>query len=463
MKRRQLFTSSMLWITVPLIILSILLVSVSRLVIKDYFEKDSYKILKDHIRYVEETYENAPNGDNPARPPMIDIVKSRIVPGGGLDTLRDSRTPRNTYIIEDENGKYMVLGPSSFVDQAMFNAIEGNDKWPIQGAITIENENVFYVITPFDLEKIRLKESTSEYVNVYNIAYISESYSIGLTRSVMTVFMVGLIVFILLTIGVLFLVFNKITRRLKSLEKGTEAIGHGEFNPDIGIEPYDEIGRLGEAMNRMGRQLEIIQEQQADHLQTISHELKTPIMVLQGYIDAMVHDQYPNGTKEASFKIIVDELNKLERMTKDLIALNKADYLSRNNVNMISLNLADLFYEVIERFEQDEIQITVEGQMILTGDKASWLRVVENIMTNQMRYAKSFIRVELGQDICISNDGKHIDNHLLDKIMKPFVKGSEGRSGLGLTIVNNTLKLYHYNLVIKNIQGGVEYRISKVR
>ncbi len=96
-----------------------------------------------------------------------------------------------------------------------------------------------------------------------------------------------------------------------------------------------------------------------------------------------------------------------------------------------------------------------------TADEASWIRIIENIMTNHMRYAKSKININLSDVISIKNDGETIDQHLLSKIKKPFVKGKTGKSGLGLTIIANTLKLYHYELEVVNRDDGVEYLIIK--
>jgi two-component system sensor histidine kinase CssS len=107
------------------------------------------------------------------------------------------------------------------------------------------------------------------------------------------------------------------------------------------------------------------------------------------------------------------------------------------------------------------VGIIINGEMTLVGDLESWVRVIENLLSNNLRYAKTLITVELGDTINIKNDGPQIEEHLLSKIKKPFVKGKSGRSGLGLTIVNNILKLYHFELEIKNNDYGVEYIIQK--
>jgi len=209
--------------------------------------------------------------------------------------------------------------------------------------------------------------------------------------------------------------------------------------------------------------LGIIQDEQAENFQMISHELKTPIMVMQGYIDALIHDQYPNGTKESTFRILVDELSKLENLTKDILFLNKVEYFARNNIVLTDIVLSELFKEVTTRLNKDSsINIVISGEHKLVGDRESWVRIIENIISNQLRYAKTKIDINLSSVIKIKNDGKHIEGQLLDKIKKPFIKGKAGRSGLGLTIIEQILKLYDYELNIDNHRDGVEYIIRKL-
>ncbi len=463
MKDRQLFKRSMLLVLIPIVILSLVLILMSRVVIKNYFREDSFHILDRELEDLSELMgEKTVGRVDPAKDLLIQSIQSKVNMKLPPDTLKYTKTPRSNFIIEESPGKYKVVGAaSSFVDNNL-DELATNLEWPLHGEVTIDDDSIFYAIQPIDEETKRIRESNLKYENLYYITYISESYSSGLTQTVISVFSIGLGVLIILTSGILFVVFRKITTRLSKLESGTQAIGQGEFHTLIPSTPNDEIGRLGDAMNRMGKQLALIQEEQADNLQTISHELKTPIMVIQGYMDALIHEQYPSGSKEATYDIIISELVKLETLTKDLIILNKADYMARNNITMKKIELSRLFGQVVSRLDNSsDVVISIKGQHIITADEASWVRIIENIMTNHMRYAKSKISINLSDVISIKNDGDTIDPHLLSKIKKPFVKGKTGKSGLGLTIISNTLKLYHYELEVVNRDDGVEYLIVK--
>jgi signal transduction histidine kinase len=461
MKSRSLFKKSMVLIIVPIFVVVMLLGTVSKYVVEDYFRDDSFRILNRALEQFDNTFEDVSN-DIESEMPVPPSKRGDIRIVKWSPALVPMKSVQTSLILRVEDNQFKVIGRNASLDQFELDQIIDNDTWPLKGETELESEKVFYSIIPVknrnEIDGLKLKDSSE----LYYIAYISETYSADLSRVVFKIFLAGLSILLLVVAIILFNVFKHMTRRLDSLEKGATAIGKGDFDTKLLVEPNDEIGRLGEAMNRMSCQLEMIQKEQAEQYQMISHELKTPIMVMQGYVDALLHNQYPNGTKEASYGVLNDELFKLEKLTQDIIILNKLDYLSKNNVEMTDLSLRELFIEGAERMNLERtVEIIINGEMKLIGDMESWQRVIENLLSNNIRYARKLITVDLGETIRIRNDGPQIEEHLLSKIKKPFIKGKNGRSGLGLTIVTNILSLYHFKLELKNHDNGVEYIIKK--
>ncbi len=453
MKSKSLFSKSMLLTLSALVIMSISILFVTQNVIKKYFEKESYEVLN---RELELSIEKIPAN--------INIKDKFNVPlGKPPELMRPLKSARSILIIETQDGEYRVAGEEKIFLEFALDEIKGNDTWPLHGQATIRSETIFYSITHIEDTDRYVNLKRINYKNLYYLAYISESYSADLTVKVMYVFAWGLMILALLLSLILLYIFKNTSNRLKRLEEGTKRIGRGQFDNEIKISSSDEIGRLGDSMNKMGLQLRMNRDEEAENFQMISHELKTPIMVMQGYIDAMIHDQYPNGTKEATYNVLVKELDKLENLTKDILFLNKADYLAKNDIVMENLDLRLLFDDVAKSLNLDsDISISINGDHTIVGDKESWIRVIENVISNQLRYAKTRIKIKLAESIVIENDGDQIDDVILKKIKKPFVKGVGGRSGLGLAIIDHTLKLYDFELEIKNSENGVVYKISKI-
>ena len=97
----------------------------------------------------------------------------------------------------------------------------------------------------------------------------------------------------------------------------------------------------------------------------------------------------------------------------------------------------------------------------MLGDAKSWEIVIENIITNQIRYASKKVNVYLENSIKVLNDGEPIPDEIINDLKKPFVKGKDGHNGLGLSIIDSIVSMYGYRFDIKNAQAGVLYHIFK--
>ena len=96
------------------------------------------------------------------------------------------------------------------------------------------------------------------------------------------------------------------------------------------------------------------------------------------------------------------------------------------------------------------------------GYRENWHTVIDNIVDNAKRYAKTKIKIVLKPNrLRIYNDGEHIDEQFLNSIFKPYEKGSKGEFGLGMSIVKKTVDFFGYNLEVVNEEVGVSFIISK--
>lgn len=463
MSKKSLFVKSMLLVMIPVILVSLLIILVSQQSIKEYFEEESFKTLNNEIERFQEINSSILNYYKYTdKISLLELNRKLNAPLPYSKVARPNKSARGTIVIETNNGDLKVLGEANLLINLENDLIKENKNWPFQGQTNIEDENIFYSISLIEKGVINDLVDVKGYRNLYYLAYISETYSSDLTKEIMSKIFIGISFLVFIITAVLFFVFRKISLRLRVLEKEANKIGKGDFDVEISLNPEDEIGRLGKAMSLMGKKLGIAQKGQAENFQMISHELKTPIMIMQGYIEAMANEQYPNGTREETINIIQSELKKLENLTKDLIALNKADYMSKNNLTITDINLSELFKEVVLRLKGDSlIHISIEGEHTLIGDRQTWTMLIENIISNQLRYAKNNININLSSVISVKNDGDNIEEVLIEKIRKPFTKGEAGRSGLGLTIIDNILSIYDYKLEIINLDLGIEYLIKK--
>ncbi len=142
---------------------------------------------------------------------------------------------------------------------------------------------------------------------LFNIVYTE----IQDTVLLYTVIIIG-IIFIVIGFFTAKLVANYISRPLRELEDYTVKIAHKDWREPVKIKNNDEIGRLVDSMNRMQKELKKIDEEEKMFLQSISHDLKTPVMVIMSHAQAIIDGMYIESVEETA-EIIKDEAAILEK------------------------------------------------------------------------------------------------------------------------------------------------------
>ncbi|MCY8280479.1 secretion stress-responsive two-component system sensor histidine kinase CssS, partial [Bacillus inaquosorum] len=241
------------------------------------------------------------------------------------------------------------------------------------------------------------------------------------------------------------------------------------WDDPVKVDRKDEIGKLGHTIEEMRQKLVQKDETERTLLQNISHDLKTPVMVIRGYTQSIKDGIFPKGDLENTVDVIEGEALKLEKKIKDLLYLTKLDYLAKQKVQHDMFSIVEVTEEVIDRLKwaRKELSwdIDVEEDILMPGDPEQWNKLLENILENQIRYAATKIEISMKQDdrnivITIKNDGPHIEDEMLSSLYEPFNKGKKGEFGIGLSIVKRILTLHKASISIENDKTGVTYRIA---
>lgn len=262
------------------------------------------------------------------------------------------------------------------------------------------------------------------------------------------------------------LVAGYISKPLKKLEDYTVKIAHKDWKEPIKVKNEDEIGRLAEAMNRMRKELKRADEEEKMFLQSISHDLKTPVMVIMSHAEAIIDGVYIDSPEKTA-EIIRDEAIGLEKKIKQMLYLNTLDYVLENNVENDEIDLHDLLLHIISRFEVINSKIEWDlklDKVNMTGNTDKIKVSIENILDNGLRYAKEKISVSLKkEDSCavieIFNDGPNIDEIHLNHIFENMYKDKTGNFGLGLAISKKIVDFYNGDIRAVNRDNGVSFII----
>ncbi len=334
--------------------------------------------------------------------------------------LEDIRTVNHFIIYPDDNSivinfpisKEFVLGVKDQSDIQKTNSQEYSG--------VLNNEKVFYIIT----------KGKALGRDAFLVSFMGDSYREDLVRTLFRrLVVIVLLVFVFSWIPAL-LLSNYLTKPLVDLEKKVKKIADNQWHEKVELNRQDEIGKLGDSVEYLRNRLIRQDEAQQSFLQNVSHELKTPVMVIRSFSQAIVDGIYPKGDLKGSIEVIDKEAETLENKIKNLLYMTKLDYISDYDKHMESFSLDIVIKEVIERFSLSRQDIKWELDLkpvSIVGDVEQWKVVIENLLNNGLRYADSLIEISLKDNLLhFYNDGPHIDEKTLNNMFTKFNKGYKG-------------------------------------
>ncbi len=275
------------------------------------------------------------------------------------------------------------------------------------------------------------------------------------------------LIIIAVLIGILFASYltSKLIEPLQDLEQKLKEISIGDFSGRLKVEDDDELGDLAKAFNNMSQQLERYQEAQSRFIQNASHELKSPLMNIQGYAEGLAADLFNESEIDEAFNIIVSESQRLKSVVEELLFLSKID---NENVEMkkekveASEVINEALRTVYTRIQQRnlDLQVIIEEDLSINGDYSSLMRAFSNVLDNAVRYAKERILIQgiTGEEkeviIRIVDDGPGFLEKEIPKVFERFFKGEKGNTGLGMAIVKDIINLHGGEIKIYNHSSG---------
>ena len=306
----------------------------------------------------------------------------------------------------------------------------------------LSGRSLFYVI--------RTEEISGRDVTM--ISYMWDTYMNTLSSTLLSRLL--LVMAIMTVVSLVFIVvFSRyLTKPLKKLSEDVRMISKRNWDRPISLNRSDEIGELADSIENMRKSLSEQDREQQSMLQFISHELKTPVMVIRSYAQAIKDDIYPGGDLDSAIDVIDKEIQRMDLRVKDLLFITRLEYLSRHDLEKEEVNLSELVEDTVGRFsfQRDDIDWNLNLKDFKTEVNEEQLAIaIENILSNQIRYAKNRIEVTMEVDereenllMRFANDGEKIPETRLEELFKPFNKGVGGETGLGLSITRRIIELH---------------------
>ena len=219
---------------------------------------------------------------------------------------------------------------------------------------------------------------------------------------------------------------------------------------------------------RFGRDIEKEAERQQTFFQNASHELKTPLMAIQGYAEGIQAGVMDTGS---AAEVILAESDHMTELVDELLDISKID-MGRQPLALSEMDVRELLYDSIRAVEPAAAASGIaivpdfpEEPVMVSCDDTRLRRAVTNILSNGVRYARSQLRLTCRADkrhvtIQIQDDGDGIAEADLPHIFDRFYMGKSGKSGIGLALTREIIHLHKGTIRAYNGDGGAVFEIS---
>ena len=281
----------------------------------------------------------------------------------------------------------------------------------------------------------------------------------------------------LLSLSILLLFRKIVYTPLKKITEGTNEFAAGHLDYQIPISSNDEMGALAASLNYMSDVLNQSGEYQRNFIANISHDFRSPLTSIKGYVEAIADGTIPVEMQGRYLEIVSREVERLEKLTSSLLTLNNLEVKSRImnirpfDINKVIKNTAASF-EGSCRARKILIELILTGeQLSVTADMEQIQQVLYNLLDNAIEFSNdnSTITIETTEKngkifVSVKDHGCGIPKEILPKIWERFYKQDSSRgkdrkgTGLGLSIVKEIISSHNQNINVISTEGvGTEF------
>ena len=333
------------------------------------------------------------------------------------------------------------------------------------------NENVITVISPitrgFSVEGYLLFHKPTSALQIEQNAILRPVY-------------LSLAIIFLFSFSILIAFHFLIYLPLRRVTEAARQYAMGNLEYEIPVTTQDEMGALSSSLNYMSSQLYDMGDYQKKFVANVSHDFRSPLTSIKGYLEAMTDGTIPPELHEKYLKIILFETERLEDLTRDLLTLN--DYDSKKlHLNREVFDIHDTIKRTAAAFEGICVDRKISIELLfasrylsVVADKRKVQQILYNLLDNAIKFssAESDIIIETTQRgekafISVKDYGIGIPREGLNKIWERFYKSdlSRGRdkkgTGLGLSIVKEAIQAHDENINVISTEGvGTEFTFS---
>lgn len=286
--------------------------------------------------------------------------------------------------------------------------------------------------------------------NAYLVFYADVTTISEFSQTINTILVVIMVIAAALSFGIAAVIAYSVTKPVRLLSDFARKIGKGDFHSNDCYFRDKELDDLAGAMNKSAAQLASYDSEQKTFFQNVSHELRTPLMAIKVNAEGI---QYGLMEKEKSSGIIISEVDRLSELVEDLLYISRIDSITQhiamqeNDLRETLSLCAENQKSIADKNHVAFVYDFAEKPVLLSYNEKHMYRAFYNLISNALQYAKSKVvlssRIENNKAIIsVADDGPGISENDLPHIFERFYKGTNGKHGIGLSIVKSVIELH---------------------
>lgn len=457
-------------VCISIIIVSIIFLGGMMLICaSQYFQEEQYNTLKVNLQRatmaVEQNYINAVEDDNDQTHYTIDVASSLSI-YNMLAGIIDA-----DFFMTDTSGKTIMCTEDTLCQHTSPYTVPSEIRGMIDQKGIYKETGTFQGLYSSNHYTVGIPVQNDDVTIGYLFASSSSSNLQVFLKEIFNMFILSSGVVLFLAFVIIFLVTSQLVKPLKDMSYAAQQYGKGDFSPRISIERDDEIGQLAQTLNTMAYDLSLIENSRRSFTANVSHELKTPMTSIGGFIDGILDGTIPESQHKKYLRIVSDEVARLSRLVRSMLNLSKIE-AGEMKLECKPFNALNVIAQTLFNFENaiNEKNLEIRGLDVddiwVEADEDLIHQVIYNLMDNAIKFVNQNGYIEFGfrniasrTEITIRNSGEGLAPDEMNKVFDRFYKTDKSRGldkngvGLGLNIVKTIINLHDGDIVVRSKKG----------
>lgn len=316
-----------------------------------------------------------------------------------------------------------------------------------------------------------IRSAQDEFVGAAMACSESHQFNVLMEDMIKTIVLSCLLVMLAMLVAVYFMT-ERVIDPLKQMSKAAKSFAAGKFDVRVPVSGRDEVAELATAFNSMAASLSQLEDMRRTFLSSVSHDLRTPMTTISGFIDGIIDGAIPKEKHEYYLDVIRNEVRRLGRLVSSLLDITRIQAGERK-FNKTAFDICEMARLILISFEQkiDAKHLDVEfdcksDKMTVWADRDAIYQILYNICDNAVKFSReggvyriSILEREKKVYISVYNEGEGIPSEELPFVFERFYKSDKSRGldktgvGLGLYICKTIIDAHDEEIWVKSVQG----------